>query len=87
METLASGTTGILDERKRAFIGVLIGGFAGAAAILIIATRLVNKTRAGIQMKSLPWMDRPAGITPSPATRVPSRMIGRTAGNMTIRIE
>ena len=43
---------------KNAFIGLLIGGLAGAAAILLLASQSGKQTRAKIQQKSNQWRDR-----------------------------
>jgi gas vesicle protein len=45
-------------RKKSVFIGLLIGGLAGAAAILLLASQSGKQTRAKIQQKSNQWRDR-----------------------------
>jgi gas vesicle protein len=47
-----------ISYARNVFIGVLIGGLAGAAAMLLLAPQSGKKTRAEIQLKSVQWLDR-----------------------------
>ncbi len=86
MDIYSSGRAGLFGERERVFIGALIGGFAGAAAIFIMAVRSMNPARAEIHMKPVRRMERAYGF----ADRMPGRKdpgkAPRTAGNMTVHI-
>jgi gas vesicle protein len=39
-------------------IGMLVGGLAGAAAMLLLAPQSGKKTRAQIQLRSIQWLDQ-----------------------------
>jgi len=74
-----------MQNTKNVFLGVMIGGLAGAATILLVAAQSVIRTRATIPL-GIPWPGRAAGITkqsPAPAGNAAG---GRTAGNMTVHI-
>ena len=44
------------------FIGVMIGGLAGAATILLFAAQSANQARAKIRRQGIQWLDRAAEI-------------------------
>jgi hypothetical protein len=74
-----------MQNTKNVFLGVLIGGLAGAATILLVAAQSIIRTRATIP-PGIHWPDRAAGVakySPAPAGNAAG---GRTAGNMTVHI-
>jgi gas vesicle protein len=49
------------NNAKNVFIGLLIGGLAGAAAMLLFAPQSGKRTRDQIQLKSIQLRDRTTG--------------------------
>ncbi len=86
MENRTSGTIGYFSERERVFIGALIGGFAGAAAIFVMAVRSMNPARAEIHLKPVRRMERASGFTDRMPGRNNTGQAPRTAGNMTVHV-
>ncbi len=57
---------------KNVIIGLLIGGLAGAAAMLLLAPQSGKQTRAQIQKKSIQLRDRTIGIVKDAVAQVRS---------------
>jgi len=47
-----------ISNARNVAIGVLVGGLAGAAAMLLLAPQSGKKTRAQIQLRSIQWLDQ-----------------------------
>jgi hypothetical protein len=71
---------------KGIFFGALIGGLAGAAALLLFAVQSENQARASIRRQGIDWLDRAAGIAQPSPVRGRNAAGGRTAGNMTVHV-
>ncbi len=46
------------EKTKKVLLGLLIGGLAGAATMLLFAPQSGKQTRAKIQQKSIQWRDQ-----------------------------
>ncbi|MBN2086255.1 MAG: hypothetical protein JW748_13630 [Anaerolineales bacterium] len=75
-----------MQNTKKVFIGVLIGGLAGAATILLVAAQSAVQARAKIRRQGIRWRDRAAGIAEHAPAPVRHAAGGRTAGNMTVHL-
>jgi gas vesicle protein len=62
------------------FIGALIGGLAGAAAIMLFAYQSGKQTRANIQRNSIQWRDRTTGLVKNTLAHIRSDTHAVTAG-------
>jgi gas vesicle protein len=60
------------EKIKKVLLGLLIGGLAGAATMLLFAPQSGKKTRAEIQMKSIQWRDRTTGFVKNTLAHVRS---------------
>jgi len=69
-----------IKKIKNVFIGVLIGGLAGAATMLLLAPQSGKQTRDKIQLKSIQWRDRTTGLVKSALAQVRSDTREVTAG-------
>jgi gas vesicle protein len=58
MENNTQKPTHNLIHPKYVAFGMLVGGLAGAAAMLLLAPQSGNKTRAQIQLRSIEWLDQ-----------------------------
>jgi gas vesicle protein len=65
---------------KNALFGLLIGGLAGATAMLLFAPHSGKKTRAQIQLKGIQVRDRTSGILDNALERVRSETHAITTG-------
>jgi gas vesicle protein len=57
---------------KNIFIGLLIGGLAGAATMLLFAPQSGKQTRANIQLKSIQWRDQTTDLVKNTLAHVRS---------------
>jgi hypothetical protein len=71
---------------KNALFGLMIGGMAGAAAILLFAAQSAKLARAKIRRQGIQWLDRAAGIARQSSAQSRTVAGGRTPGNMTVHI-
>jgi len=65
---------------KNVFFGVVIGGLAGAAAIMLFAYQSRKQTRANIQRNSIQWRDRTTGLVKNTLAHIRSDTHAVTAG-------
>jgi gas vesicle protein len=86
MDNYANRETGSFGERERVLIGALIGGFAGAAAIFIMAARSINPARAEIHLKPGRPRERASGFAHRKPGRKNLEQAPRTDGNMTVHV-
>jgi gas vesicle protein len=69
-----------MNSTKNVLIGLLIGGLAGAATMLLFAPQSGKRTRAQIQLKSTQLRDRTAGIVKNALAQVRSDTHEITSG-------
>jgi gas vesicle protein len=68
------------NTTKNVFIGLLIGGLAGAATILLFAPQSGKQMRAKIQSKSIQWRDRATGLVKNTLAHIRSDTRAVTGG-------
>ena len=71
---------------KNVLFGLMIGGMAGVAAILVFAAQSARLARAKIRRQDFQWRDRTAGTADASPARGRNAAGGRTAGNMTVHV-
>ncbi len=71
---------------KNVLFGLMIGGMAGAATIVLFAVQSAKLARAKIRRQGTQWIDRAAGITKYSPAQGQDAVRGRTAGNMTVHV-
>ena len=71
---------------KNILFGLVIGGMAGAATLLLFAVQSAKLARAKIRRQDFQWIDRTAGTANPDPARGRNAAGGRTAGNMTVHV-
>ena len=71
---------------KNILFGLMIGGMAGVATILLFAAQSAKLARAKIRRQDFQWRDRTAGMAGPSPVRGRNAAGGRTAGNMTVHV-
>ncbi len=71
---------------KNVLFGLMIGGMAGVAAILVFAAQSARLARAKIRRQNFQWRDRTAGMADASPASGRNAAGGRTAGNMTVHV-
>jgi gas vesicle protein len=71
---------------KNVLFGLMIGGMAGVAALLLFAAQSAKLARAKIRREDFQWRDRTAGTAKPYPARDRNAAGGRTAGNMTVHV-
>jgi gas vesicle protein len=88
-----SNANNLIQERamdtqytKNVLFGLMIGGLAGAAAILLFAAQSATLAHAKIRRQGIRWLDRAAGIANHSPMQGSNAAGMRTPGNMTVHI-
>jgi gas vesicle protein len=71
---------------RNILLGLMIGGMAGATAILLFAAQSAKLARANIRRQGNRWLERAAGNAKHFPMQDRNAAGGRTAGNMTVHV-
>jgi gas vesicle protein len=71
---------------RNVLLGLIIGGMAGGAMILLVAAQSAKLARAKIRQQGSHWIDRAAGITKLSPAQVRYGIRARTSGKMTVHL-
>ena len=71
---------------KNVLLGLMIGGMAGATAILLFAAQSAKLARANIRRQGIRWLERAAGNAEHSPAQNRIAAGARTNGNMTVHI-
>ncbi|MBN1438692.1 MAG: hypothetical protein JW929_04705 [Anaerolineales bacterium] len=74
------------QNTRNVLFGLMIGGMAGVATILLFAAKTVKLVRAKIRRHDFHWRDRTDGMAKQSSAQSNTVTGARTAGNMTVHV-